>query len=181
MAKAIANAQQDAADLAALAELTGTEAEGSTTEGTEDNHEGGDEGHEEDTSEDEADGGFQWESEEEVGRTQQSKYDWDTYPAPKEVNGVMRFASKTYQNGVGQKTIYGSYKTYIARIAAAAAKAKADNAKIMADNEKLEEGDPARKALHAIPVVPEFTSKEIKEEGTGKDRKVIGVKVIRIK
>jgi hypothetical protein len=61
-----------------------------------------------------------------------------------------------------------------------AAKAKADNAKIAADNEKLAEGDPARKPLHEVPVVPEFTSKEIKDK-PGKDGKVIGVKVIRIR
>lgn len=175
MAKAIENTKEVTETIAAEAG-----GEGSTTENlTEGTMEGGDEGHEEGTT-DEADGDFQWESEEEVGRTQQSKYDWDTYPAPKEVNGVMRFASKTYQNGVGQKTIYGSYKTYIARIAAAAAKAKADNAKIAADNEKLAEGDPARKSLHEVPVVPEFTSKEIKDKPS-KDGKVIGVKVIRIK
>lgn len=123
--------------------------------------------------------GFVWEDEDEVGRTAQPKYDWDSFPAPVIVDGKKRMASKLFTNGVGSKTLYGSYKTYAAKIAALADKLKAENAKIAEANAKLAEGDPGIKPLHTIPVVPEFTNKEIKDK-PGKDGKVTGVKVTRI-
>lgn len=122
--------------------------------------------------------GFVWVDEDEVGRTAQSKYDWDSFPAPITVNGKKRMASKVFAHGVGSKTIYGSFKTYAAKIAAQADKLKAENAKIAEANAKLPEGDPGIKPLHEIPVVPEFRMKENKDQA-GKNGKVLSVTVTR--
>lgn len=142
------------------------------TEGTED-HEGGTEGIENAEA-----NGFVWVDEDEVGRSAQSKYDWDSFPAPVIVDGKKRMASKVFANGVGSKTIYGSFKTYAAKVAAQADKLKAENAKIAEANAKLPEGDPGIKPLHAIPVVPEFRMKENKDKA-GKNGKVLSVTVTR--
>lgn len=165
----VSTEQADAEGLKALLQQTYGGTTDSPTESNE-AHEGG--------TTNEADG-FVWEDEDEVGRTAQSKYDWESFPAPVIVDGKKRMASKLFTNGVGSKTIYGSYKTYVAKVAAQADKLKAENAKIAEANAKLPEGDPAIKPLHEIPVVPEFTNKEIKDK-PGKDGKVTGVKVTRI-
>lgn len=129
--------------------------------------------------------GFDWLTEDEAGRgaADQSKYDWEAFPAPMEIDGSLRKPSKTYlvKDGYGMsKTVYGSYKTYTAKIAKLAEEAKAYNTKVAAENEKLPEGDPSRKALKDVPVVPEFTNSVLRD-GKGKDAKEIGTKVIRHK
>lgn len=122
--------------------------------------------------------GFDWVSEDEVKKPA-SKYDWAVFPAPREVDGKMRFASKKYE-GVGSKTLYGSYMGYIGKIEAENEKITKENAEIAAANSKLEEGDPARKHQKELKLVPEFTNSEVKDK-PGKAGKVLHVVVTRLK
>lgn len=147
-----------------------------TTKNTQQQETGG--GTKDETQGADAGDGFEWVAEEDVKKPA-TKYDWAAFPAPREVDGKMRFASKKYE-GVGSKTLYGSYSAYVSKIEAENEKITKENAEIAAANAKLEEGDPARKPQKELKLVPEFTNSEHKDK-PGKAGKVLYVTVTRIK